>query len=166
MGLEYNSNGPNMLFFPKPSYWSQTFLSTPGTVVPIFLQPWDLATCMLGGLISNNLGKSPLASNSWVNRKALAWHAFMTEPYSFIKYQTSPWLKTQVLLPNFSQKTISKFNFMWAHSWMVLQSIFGCNFCYFYPLWANYCENWHNASPKMARNDQFGTKLRIFTPAH
>ena len=28
--------------FPEPSYWTETFLSTAGTAVPIFLQPWFL----------------------------------------------------------------------------------------------------------------------------
>ena len=29
-----------MFVFAKPSYWTETFLSTTGTVVPIFLRPW------------------------------------------------------------------------------------------------------------------------------
>ena len=38
-------NEQHLLLFPEPSYGTQTFLSTAGTVVPIFLQPWLLATC-------------------------------------------------------------------------------------------------------------------------
>ena len=30
------------MFFPEPSYWAETFLSTAGTAVPIFLQPWEI----------------------------------------------------------------------------------------------------------------------------
>ena len=33
-------NDQDLLLCPEPSYWSQTFLSTAGTAVPIFLQPW------------------------------------------------------------------------------------------------------------------------------
>ena len=32
----------NLTLWPKPSYWTQTFLSTSGTAVPIFLRPWLL----------------------------------------------------------------------------------------------------------------------------
>ena len=30
----------HLMLFPEPSYWAETFLSTAGTTVPIFLQPW------------------------------------------------------------------------------------------------------------------------------
>ena len=37
--LKGYQNRQHLLLFPKPSYWAQTFLSTTGTAVPIFLQP-------------------------------------------------------------------------------------------------------------------------------
>ena len=39
LGFECDSKEPNLSFCPKPSYWTQIFLSTAGTAVPIFLQP-------------------------------------------------------------------------------------------------------------------------------
>ena len=30
-----------LAWWPKPSYWTQTFLRTSGPAVPIFLQPWS-----------------------------------------------------------------------------------------------------------------------------
>ena len=43
LGFEFNSEDPNLSVCPKPSYWTQTFLSTAGTAVPIFLQPCGLS---------------------------------------------------------------------------------------------------------------------------
>ena len=37
LALNATQIGQICYFFPKPSYWSQTFLSTAGTTVPIFL---------------------------------------------------------------------------------------------------------------------------------
>ena len=38
--LKFVRKGPKYTKFAKPSYWTETFLSTTGTAVPIFLRPW------------------------------------------------------------------------------------------------------------------------------
>ena len=86
----------NLMLFPEPSYWAETFLSTAGTAVPIFLRSWKVWQCAKQWMDSNT---SVISSIKWSPKRRVGGWCF-----SWKLEQLPPCLVTSVPVDSTSDK--------------------------------------------------------------